>query len=246
MKAASYSQYSKEIEECRRAFNIEHRLYNEDSYFIKFFKFPDNHSQRIRNTDIKEIGRRFDKNISQKVISSLVSRHGGPELPLNRIRHHVFGNIDCFHRFFYETLLDSESFNELVRVTTALNFHQSDKDEENLIDQANALRERFYDYSASNYRMTHKSVKSKTDKAPANPMQIYLQEPPPPPPPIPQPIPIAAQYIPREYFPAMPMQPFNQLHPMHIPHPYPEYQQISAPDNHPEMEQNKFDQILFE
>lgn len=162
--ATSNSKYTKEIEECKKAFNIEHRLYNEDSYFMKFFKFPENHSQRIRNTDIKQIGKLFDKNISQKVITNLVSRHNGPNIAVNLIRNHVFGNLDVFHRFFYETLLDTEAFNEMVRVTTKLNFHQSDKDEEVLIDQANNLRERFYDFVANNYRINHKSSKSKNDK----------------------------------------------------------------------------------
>lgn len=163
--APSNSKYKKEIEECTTAFNVEHRLYNEDSYFIKFFKFPENHSQRIRNTDIKEIGKHFDKNISQKVIANLVSRHNGPSIALNIIRNHVFGNLDLFHRFFYETLLDGEAFNEMVRVATKLNYHVSDKDEETLIDQANNLRERFYGLVADGYRMSHKGPKAKNDKS---------------------------------------------------------------------------------
>lgn len=163
--ASSNSKYKKEIEECTAAFNIEHRLYNEDSYFIKFFKFPENHSQRIRNTDTREIGKHFDKNISQKVIANLVSRHNGPNIALNLIRNHVFGNLDLFHRFFYETLLDSEAFNEMVRVCTKLNYHVSDKDEDTLIDQANNLRERFYGLVADGYRMSHKGPKSKNDKS---------------------------------------------------------------------------------
>ena len=164
---AGNSKYTKEIEECKKAFNIEHRLYNDDSYFIKFFKFPESHSARIRNTDIKEIGKLFDKSISQRVIASLVSRHQGPDIPYNVIRNHVFGNLDAFHRFFYETLLDSDAFNEMVRVATALNYHVNDKDEESLIEQANSLRERFYDFVANNYRMNQKGTK-KSDKLKAN------------------------------------------------------------------------------
>ena len=137
------TKYKKEIDECINAFKVEHRLYNEDQFFIRFFKFPESHPPRIRNTDIKQIGKLFDKNISQKVITSLVSRHQGPDLANNVIRNHIFGNLDLFHRFFYETLLDNQTFLEMVRVATALQFHQSDKDEELLIAQANTLKDRF-------------------------------------------------------------------------------------------------------
>ena len=158
------SKYSREIQACLSAFDVEHRLYNDDTYFIKFFKFPENHPIRIRNTDIKQIGKLYDKGISAKVINSLISRYGGPDLSVNIIRTHVFGNIDIFHRFFYETLLDSDAFNELVRVTTKLGFHVTDKDEENLIDQANNLRERFYQYAKSQFKLTGKNSRGKHDK----------------------------------------------------------------------------------
>lgn len=142
-----------------------HRLYNEDQYFINFFKFPENHPDRIRNTDIKKIGKLFDKVICQKVITSLVSRYHGPELAKNVIRNHIFGNLDLFHRFFYETLLDNQSFMEMLRVTNQLQFHVSDKDEELLISQANSLRDKFYDFVANSKQMSRSNIKPKTEKS---------------------------------------------------------------------------------
>lgn len=141
-----------------------HRLYNEDQFFIRFFKFPDNHPPRIRNTDIKQIGKLFDKSISQKVIASLVARYHGPDLTHNIIRNHIFGNLDLFHRFFYETLLDNQSFMEMLRVANQLQFHVSDKDEELLIAQANSLHDRFYEYVANSKQISDNSAKPKTEK----------------------------------------------------------------------------------
>lgn len=142
-----------------------HRLYNEDKFFIRFFKFPDNRSQRIRNVDVKQIGKLFDQNICDKVITSLVSRFQGPNLSNGVIKHHIFGNLDLFHRFFYETLLDNQSFHEMVRVATALQFHVNDNDDEILVAQVNQLHDRFYDVVASNKQIDQNRAKVKdTDK----------------------------------------------------------------------------------
>lgn len=52
----------------------------------------------------------------------------------------------------------------MVRVATALQFHQSDKDEELLIAQANTLKDRFYEYVARSCKIEQGNTKQKSDK----------------------------------------------------------------------------------